>query len=256
MQNLSQALETLRQQQPSFSQASDNVVADVRSEENPHGNLSPNLVDAMDRCCGDGQEVEGVAREHRFLDQPLLHRRAPTPASVKRVMAKRFFITYQVLEGVGAADEAEIDAWMDELAVGSHRIPEEDLAGRTGAPGEPCWWTFEEADHPTPGDGRVYVAELALGWVQCRQAERDGGVAEVALDGEAVEDFFKPTSLEGFGPDTPFRPELTGADHGRTVPPFPELRGRPELVGTSHAYEEILEPGTEVEVAVLPFDSR
>ncbi len=254
MENLVQALEALRRQQAAFSQAVENVLLDVRSEESVHGNLSPNLVASLDQGCTGSDTVEPVVRAHRFLETPLLHRRAPAPAAgVQRLMAKRFFVTYQVLEGTGAADESEIDAWMDQLGPGSHRLPEDALLGRTGTAGEPCWWTFQEDGHPVPGDGETYARELALGNHQCRQAVVDGAVVEVRVESRAVEPLFKPTSLEGFGPETPFRPELTGADHGRTAPNDAGLRGRPELVGSSHGYGEVLEPGSELEVKVLTY---
>ncbi len=78
---------------------------------------------------------------------------------------------------------------------------------------------------------------------------------EVTLESDSVDPLYKPTSLEGFRPDTLFRPELTGRDYGRTVPADVALGGRPELVSESHAYEDILEPGSIVEVLVLQFHS-
>ncbi len=254
MRNLTQSLETLRRQRTAFSEAVENVLRDVRSENNEYGNLPPNLVASLDQGCGENEDVEQVVRSHRCLEMPLLHCRAPAPTGgVQRVMAKRFFVTYQVLEGAGAADESEIDPWLDRLSPGSHRLAEDEMQGRTGRRGEPCWWTFKEQARPTPDDGSTYARELALGAAQCRQAGEDGALVEISFEGRSVEPLFKPTSLEGFGPDTLFRPELTGADHGRTAPVDVDDRGWPELVGASHRYEEILEPEAELEVLVLPY---
>ena len=64
---------------------------------------------------------------------------------------------------------------------------------------------------------------------------------------------FKPTSLEGFAGNTRFRPELTGADYGRTVPPKRPSSGRPELVSSGFRYDEAGDEDFDVEVRVLPY---
>lgn len=254
MEHLRRSLEALRASEPEFHQAVENVFDDVASPGNPHGNLGSNLVAALESRARSGGDARQTVREHECLEKPSLHRRVSPPREVRRAMAPRHFVVYHVLEGSGSADESEVEAWLRVLTPGNHRLAKDDLGGRTSAPGRPCWWSGAEPDHPSPATGETYVHELALGEIQCQQAEQDGAVVEVTLLSEWVgEHFFKPTALEGFGPRTRFRPELTGSPWGRTVPTRPELRGRPELVSPGAAYREILKEGDEIAIAVLSF---
>ena len=167
-------------------------------------------------------------------------------------MAQSDFVRYHVLRG--AADQSEMGYWVRRLQPGSHRLDGSDLRGWTGRVGGPCWWNLEESERPPPSGGRAYVAELALGESQRDQAEVDGAVVEVTIDRDAVSDqYFKPTALEGFAPDTPFRPELKGAEYGRTVPEDRQLRGWPEAVSESAEYVDILDEDDEIGVRVLTY---
>ncbi|NJL27869.1 MAG: hypothetical protein HC897_08200 [Thermoanaerobaculia bacterium] len=254
MEHLRRSLEALRASKPEFRQAVENVFEDVASPENPHGNLGAGLVAALDHHASAFTDAQRTIEEHGCIEKPSLHRRVSPPGQVLRVMAPRHFVVYHVLESSGSADESEVGAWLLALTPGHHYLAKDDLAGRTGAPGRPCWWTFEEADHPAPSTGETYVHELGLGEIQCRQAEQDGAVVEVTLLSERVGGgFFKPTALEGFGSMTRFRPELSGSAWGRTVPDRPELRGRPELVSSGAAYREVLADADEIAVRVLSF---
>lgn len=88
MQHLRQSLNALCQADSRFDEAVENVFNDVSSPSNPHGNLAPNLVNALDACCAAGQAARDAVDEHTCLRQPLLHRRATPPAGpLKRAMS-------------------------------------------------------------------------------------------------------------------------------------------------------------------------
>jgi hypothetical protein len=255
VQDFLQRLAALRQRNPAFKKAVDNVRADIRLETNPHGNLSTDLVASIDDDCRTGKPVERAIEDHWSTNSPRLHRRCLPPSRVRRVMARSDFVSYHVLRG--SADQSETELWTQLLSPGEHKFDGSDFSGRTGPAGRPCWWSFEEAERPISTEGRLYVAELALGESQRRRAERDRAVVEVVLDADRASDRYnKPTSLEGFGPDTPFRPELSGMEYGRTAPADPQLHGWPEVVSSSAEYLEIFEEDTDVEVRVLSYPAQ
>ncbi len=257
MQKLRDSLEALSLGDNSFRQAVENVLADVRSDENPHGNLAPNLISLLEECCDGSGSVEQHVWDHQFLQEPLLHCSSPLRPTLRRAMAWRWFITYQVLSGSGApsaADESEIDAWKHRLPAGRcGPLETRTLLGRTGKEDRPCWWTFDHPDCTVEEDGWCYAHQLSLGPSDIEQARLDEALVEVSIHGESVGPIFKPTSLEGFWPYTLFRPELTGADHGRTVPAEPGFAGRPEVVSASQAYSEVAKTTEEIEVRILPY---
>ncbi len=172
-------------------------------------------------------------------------------------MSRATFVIHHVLTGsshlTGSSELAECDAWNSTLQPGTHRLEDHKLQGRTARVEGACWWTFDESGRPGPEDGRSYLRELALGVVEDRKAAVDGFVVEVRLAEGKVGPLFKPTALEGFSSNTLFRPELTGADHGRTAPSDAQDRSRPEIVGASQAYWDILDPGEELEIEVLSY---
>lgn len=258
MRRLLDSLEALSQSDDSFRQAVENVLADVRSAENPHGNLAENLIASLDACCDGSKPVEQIVEDHQCLRQPLLHRQAASRPTLRRAMALTWFITRHMLPPEpGEADVAyhsEVDAWKRRLQTEQQSTRQTGtLFGRTGEAGQPCWWTFDEPGRAEEWDGWRYAHELALGPRAHFQARLDEALVEVSMDGRCPEPLFKPTALEGFGPSTLFRPELSGADHGRTVPVEPGWLGRPEVVSASQAYHDVVATTREIEVRVLPY---
>jgi hypothetical protein len=238
---------------PVYSQAVTNVRADIRSVASPHGNLRGELVASLDARCGAGASLHDVVPEHRAIARPDLHSVATPPTLVRRAMARSDFVVYHILAG-GAADLSERDVWIEHLTPGDHTLTGADLAGRTGASGRPCWWTFDEPERALPTRGGSYAQELALAAGTFAKILADGALVELSVPSAAAAPaYFKPTSLEGFAPDTPFRPELSGAPHGRTAPADPQLTGWPEIVSASVAYSDILEEDAEVTLRVLEY---
>ncbi len=256
MKRFRSRLEELRNEDPRFDQAVDNALRDVQSAENPHGNLTPPLVVALDGRCHDDVPLEPVIGEHCCNRRPELHRRSePTPDPVRRVMPRSDFIQYHLL-GPGAANEESLDHYRRQFAPGRHQESTVDWGGSSGLPDRPSWWTFEEEGRAAPADGKTLLLELALGERARDLAERDGAVVDLGISpGELEVEFFKPTSLEGFGPETLFRPELSEAPYGRTEPVDEELEGRPEIVSRSFRYDDLREE-LPVEVRVLNFKPR
>jgi hypothetical protein len=255
MQKLLDSLEALRQSDDSFRQAVENILVDMRSEANPYGNLAPDLVVSLDECSNGSKPVEDVIQEHQFLKKPEMHRSSEVKPMLRRAMAWRWFITYQVLSG-SATDESEIDAWRPRLEVGSRcQLFIRTLLGRTGKEGQPCWWTFDLPGCAVEEDGWCYALQLALGPSDLEQAQLDEKLVEVSIAGESVGELYKPTALEGFGPNTLFRPHLTDVDYGLTAP-RPGQEGRPEVVSASQAYHEVAGTTREIEVRVLPYKPK
>ena len=231
------------------------MLADVCSADNPHGNLKENLVRELDDCCGGSRPVTELVQEHSCLKRPLLHRAASPPGPMlRRALPLSEFVVYHLV-GTGAALEASIDDFLAECPIGfSAQKPCNVFKGATGPAGRPSWWTFDESDADPETDDWAYARQLALGETTRERADEDGALVEVAVESHALDRVYKPTSLEGFGRNTPFRPELTGADHGRTVPADPAHAGRPEVVSASQTYSRLAINIDEVAVRVLPYN--
>ena len=255
MKNLLASLEDLRRLDPTYHQAVENVLGDVCSTGNPHGNLKDDLVRELDDCCcAPPRPVTELVREHCCIKKPALHREASPGPILRRALPLSQFVGYHLV-GTGAALEADVDDFLSVCPIGSaSRLLCENLKGSTGAPTRPSWWTFDEPGRDLETDGWAYARQLALGEVTLEAAEEDGALVELEMETHALGRVFKPTSLEGFGPNTPFRPELTGADHGRTVPEDPAHIGRPEVVSASQTYSRLAVHIDEVAVRVLPYN--
>lgn len=252
MGKLLQALKSLARSRSDMAQAVANVRADIRSAEHPHGNLTPALVAGLEEACEKEQTIHDAIADHRSSAKPELHRKCTPTDRVSRAMSRPDFISYHVLDG--SADLSEQAPWLAQLTVGAHRFEGGDFRGRTGREDHPCWWRLEEAGRIQSEDGRAHATELALSEDVCRRAARDGTLVEVTLVSEIAADaYFKPTALEGFGPNTLFRPELTGSSYGRTAPVDPAAFGWPEVVSQSAAYAEIASDDTEITVCILPY---
>lgn len=239
---------------PRFAQAVENVYQDLYSKEgNPHGNLKPELVKALDGCCDGDRELVEVIDEHCCHRFPALHCQSRAAAdTVKRVMSLSDFIQYHRL-GTGAANESEMGVYRRLYAtVEAESISVVSMSGSTGPPERPCWWTFDEPEVSPPEDGKTLVEQLALSEEAKDLAKSDDRVITLELPSGEVE-MFKPTSLEGFEEDTRFRPELTGSPFGRTQPARQGLDGRPELVSRSVRYQELRED-LILELKVLPYE--
>ncbi len=256
MEKLRRRLENLRRDDPRYAQAIENVLRDVRSEDNPHGNLTPPLVDALDGSCGTDTVAEEVIAEHCCNRRPELHRRAePTPDPLRRAMPRSDFIQHHLL-GPGAANEEELDHYHRQFPAGRHRRSTVDWSGSSGRPERPCWWTCEEDGQTADDDGETLLQGLALGERALDLAARDGAVVDLGLPSADLEaPIFKPTSLEGFGPETLFRPDLSDSPYGRTCPTAEHLEGRPEMVSRGFRYDDLREELT-AEIRVLGFRRR
>ncbi len=250
-------LDALERDDPSYAQAVQNVRDDVASETNQHGNLSPQTVEKIESDCASKGDARGAIERHTFLQQPDLHRQCdsvPAPGTIRRAMAPTTFVAYHLFEGT-AADQALVEDVAKNLARGTRTHTAAELGGSTGPNGRPCWWTFDEPDHTRPAEGEAYMHELALGLTAIRQAQLDEAVVEVELPVESLAvPLVKPTSLEGFGADTNFRPELTGADHGRTWPTRVGLCAWPEVVSKSVSYGD-LDEELDIKIDVFGFGS-
>ncbi len=253
MRRLLQEFDRLRRQEPELRQAVENIRDDIRSSQNPNGNLEPLLVEALESGCRAGRPLRQVIGEHLCTERPELHRTCAPPSPVRRVMARSDFVSYHILRK-RASSQTRRRLYRQRLDTGDHSLKADELHGRTGRERRPCWWTFEEPDRSLPNDGRTCVAELALGDSTRRRIRREGALVDLILARDLASDrYFKPTSLEGFGPNTPFRPERAGTSFGMTVPQDPKFLGRPETVSASAPYSEILAVDDEVTIRVLAY---
>jgi hypothetical protein len=126
------------------------------------------------------------------------------------------------------------------------------LNGSTG-PVPTTWWTFDVADAPSRLDPQRYMEELALPQHEIDRALADGLAVELILPSDAIAGpFFKPTAVDGFCTETRFRPELTGAQYGRTVPVGRDQTPRPETVARSQDYESVGSEDTQITINPLP----
>ena len=258
------ALDELAVQEPEMEQAVDNIRNDLRSDRHPYG-ISQELQASLDRSTEDGTDILKVVDSHRSIEKPELHVEAEIPSDqIKRVMSLHSFCRYHLANSdfesngtFNALLEDVVNLYFSALRAGhanstEKTIDSEEFAGITGRPQTPTWWTWLEENDSPPGNGKIYMLELALSEKEHRFAQTSGIVVEITLEkqdlGNALKTkgtegipFFRSTGLDSFSEDTPFRPNLKPEPFGRTCPTPPATKERPEAVSESISYEELEE---------------
>ncbi len=259
-------LDALADRKPNMKRAAENIKSDLESDLHLYG-ISQKLQTSLDESIENGDEIRDTVESHRSIKRPELHVEAEIqPNQIRRVMSLHSFSRYHMapadssFELSGAANELLEDVvirYFPELREGradkiEETIDSEELAGTTGPPRKPTWWTWLEENDSHPADGETYMLELALSENERRFAQTSGIVVEVTFEKRDLENvskimgangipFFRPTGLDSFSEDTPFRPNLKPEPFGRTCPTPPATKERPEAVSESVAYENLSE---------------
>jgi hypothetical protein len=230
----------------SYRIAIENIGLDMHGDSNQYGNITSVAQKSLDDCCGSSHvgscnDVEKLVRDHQSHQKASGATARNKPEDdLRRVVPFHTFVDHHYKGGVKAlANLVRVGA------VNTTTIPIEAMRGGTGRDTAPSWWTF---GLPHPRNGQQYAAELALTIEHSHpnDAPADAamikGVVEVRIrSSEFPKDVFKPSALDGFCPDSKFKPDLSPSTHGWTKPDMAKdgLARRPELVSQSFSYSEI-----------------
>lgn len=267
MSALKDQLERLARLKPEFSQAVANLLADVRSPANPHGNVPAGLANELEAACHavPEHEIERIITtvQKYQIGGELNGHREPTAKPVdrlRRVFSLFKIAAYHVGDGESPLSLAENETRMMAMKAMFQAAPSvterlETMTGTTGRKGAPSWWSFKEGNnHPETADGRTCLEELALPPEEIDRAEKDGMAVEVMIAATNFhQSFYKPSALDAFNENTLFRPDHSTAFHGKTVPLRSGLNSRPELISRSVAYTGLGNDDTEIVLTALPF---
>lgn len=272
MQHCKQQLQGLVNTSPAWQQAVSNLLDDLQTPAQPHGNIPDNMAKALEHDCKTaGADVPGtvvvaVVRAHQtVVHQPALRGHAPRPDhALRRCMSRTTYLKYHV-----SLDEGTKKPYGSESSSHAHFLdpedwsssfsdarvmtqPAENLRGLTGRPDAATWWTF--AHIPLPGKALAYMSQLALGEVEIEQAYRDGMAVVVEVPVEAFgEEFYKPCAVDAFTENTPFRPNLSEDPYGWTHPIQSGLSPLPEVIAKSVPYHDLGDANTLVTLTLLPY---
>ena len=108
-----------------------------------------------------------------------------------------------------------------------------------------AWWTFDMKSviSPIEVSGEQLVHELALPYLTIESAKTKKGVVLIEIETAALPDdikCYKPSSLDGYGPGSRFKPDLSSAPHGWTDPDlnlYPAYQKRPEIISKPFFYK-------------------
>lgn len=254
---------------PSFQQACDNITSDCRCETtNPHG-LCTQLIDALDRAAAEVslepaaepkliETVETLVAEHTCIHQPQHHTaHTPTATKLKRAVPIQDFLFYHRHAAPTKQHRAFRNAFTQshrgtQKPYSSHKlkgaVAKLILYGTRITAQSPAWWTWLEPGQAPTTCAATFAAELALSEEVRERIKEDGGLAEIEIATDAIikalepshhGTFFRPTGLEGFGKETPFRPHKEAITHGRTAPLPDHTNSWPEVVSKPFQYKQL-----------------
>lgn len=224
-----------------YGAAINNIESDFHHpQKNRHGNITLPAQDSVRVACAPYPEtatdhLDGVIADHRSSARCAQRAAVPKQTAggvVRTVLPRDHFILWHLNA------TADLAAQIDDLKhLANDHIPLSQFKGRTHAEHRLTWWTF---DGGLPSSAEAYVEELALPEQTIEAANRCGGIIEVEIPSEIVPNaFHKPSSLDGFGPETPFVPDNSPNPWGITAPKKSGFQGRKELVTESFAYASL-----------------
>lgn len=265
MQHCKQQLQGLVDTAPTWQQAVTNLLNDLQTPAQPHGNIPENMAKALERGCKTaGADVPSTVRKYQtVVHQPALRMHTQRPShALRRCMSRSTFFKYHLSNDDGSkkpyGSESSSHAHFlgpEEWSSGSPdaRVmtqQAENLRGLTGRPDAATWWTF--AHQPLPAEALTYMSQLALGEVEIEQAYRDGMAVVVEVPVEAFgEEFYKPCAVDAFTENTPFRPNLSEDPYGWTHPIRSGLSPLPEVIAKSVPYHDLGD--ANILVTLLPY---
>lgn len=237
-----------------YAAAVQNVYRDWRTDANPHGNICPNCQRSLDECCAAApsskDDVIRIVDEHRSFETAACRTFIDKKEwAIARVIPAPTFLTWHIKEA-GKAGGGNLDTLKNLKGMTAPSgVPKAVLRGTTGQPNSVNWWTLPDVVPPA-ATGEDYAEELAL-FPDVVEAGRRHGFVEVRLVATDVpEQFYKPSALDGFCRDTPFRPDVTDCWHGWTDASDKDRR-RPEIVCRAFGYRA-LRNGAKVTITALP----
>ena len=251
----------------SYQQAAANVLVELDSDL---GNIPQPVIQGLERsitpamaAASQGQTWQAVADVHHCLrrEKDFTPRKPPVDkVSVVMPYSYLFLAAPSTFVGGGFTRARQLRRSLRQPA--SHQpsteeaLEAQDLPGTSGHP-RATWWTFSPSDQdPWSGTGEDYMRALALSPDRLDQAREDGYVAVLTVRHSSLDThLYKPSSLNGYGPDSQFRPDLSQAEHGYTapLPPYPR---QPELIGTTRTWHMLDKQHDKIHVTIYHFSEN
>lgn len=250
MQHCKQQLLELADTAPTWQQAVNNLLSDLQTTAQPHGNIPENMAKALERGCKTaGADVPATIQAHQTVRRTDLRSPTQRPTQALRLCFSRTtFAVFHLASGADSANNAH--AWTDVVTP----LQLQDLKGTTGRVDSPTWWTF--ADHDLPPDADTYMAQLAMPRRELDLARLDGMAVVLDVPIAAFrQDFYKPCAADAFHENTLFRPDHTPAPHGLTHPTRDKLPPLPEVIARSVPYEKLGDTAILATLTLLPFQA-
>lgn len=265
MLTLDRKLNELARFYPEISQAVANLLGDIRSPSNPHGNIPAGLANELETAC-QGIPFHEIAQIKTTVNNYQIggkgngtHREPTTKPNnhLRLVFSPTMIFTYHLGDGKSPISNADMPIRMKAMFQSGSSQTEriENLKGTTGREGTPSWWSFKGGDdRPETADARTCMEELALSPEEIQRAEKDEMAIEIMIAAaDFHQHFYKPSAVDAFNENTQFRPDYSNAFHGKTAPARSGLNSRPELICRSISYEGIGNDDTKIVLTALPF---
>lgn len=224
------------------------AIENLRNDSNHKkgGNIPKPIIESMEKCCQNGEELVGIVKKHGILAK----REFYTPISIgkcklsdgklRRLLPLRDFVIYHSGDGSYTA-RSQVEKMIAQIKQDKTE-KWDNLVGWTGQKERVSWWTFNLHGMATASTGKDYVEELAIAWTESAEKvfNKDKMVVEVIIEASQFGVLlYKPTALEGFEENTLFQPAKKCSPYGMTCPVDPKKTGRPELVSESICYADM-----------------
>ncbi len=241
MPKLTAALDELANTTPAYQQAALNCQRDLRSENNPHGNIpeavTAELEQQLDEAAEppDSNQWQQWAQQHNCIGLPKHYQSVePNCQQLVKVMSYRH-LKRQASKAKSASrpqalpsysvqrqQAAELPAYKP-MTGEDYREQEfkgKELEGSSGNPADASWWSFATDEQKLEYHcANQYMQALALSPRQIDQARLDGFALLVSIDrADLQQKLYKPSALNALNADTLFRPDLSARNYGLTAP--------------------------------------
>ena len=277
MPKLTAALDKLASTNPPYQQAALNCQLDLRSENNPHGNipeavttkLKQNLEQAAEapdstqwqqwvkqhNCLGISEHYQSVEPDCQQLVKVMSYRYFKRQASkAKSASRPQALPSYSVQR----QQSAELSAYkpMAGEDYREQKFKGRELEGSSGNPADASWWGFDTDEQELDYQyANQYMQALALSPRQIDQARLDGFALLVSINrADLQQNLYKPSALNAFVADTLFRPDLSARNYGLTAPVNKAYPPVAEVVSATIEWQQLA--GNKVQIRAYHFDQN
>ena len=277
MPKLTAALDKLASTNPPYQQTALNCQQDLRSDNNPHGNIpeavTAELEQQLDEATEspDSNQWQQWAKQYNCLGLPEhYHPVDPDCQRLVKVMSYSYFKRQaskaksasrpQALPSysVQRQQSAELSAYkpMAGEDYREQKFKGRELEGSSGNPADASWWGFDTDEQELDYQyANQYMQALALSPRQIDQARLDGFALLVSIDrADLQQNLYKPSALNAFVADTLFRPDISDNNYGLTAPVNKAYPPVAEVVSATIEWQQLA--GNKVQIRAYHFDQN